>query len=67
MSYEIELKFRTRDHEGVAKRLAELAAEMARGELSQEAFPYVNPPTDAGAASRAASGAPCCAAGGSGW
>jgi len=38
-------------------RLAELAGEMARGELSQEAFPYVNPPTDAGAASRAASGA----------
>ena len=37
-------------------RLAELAGELARGELSQEAFPYVNPPTDAGAASRAASG-----------
>jgi syntaxin-binding protein 1 len=37
-------------------RVAELAAELVRGELSQEAFPYVNPPMDGGAATRAAGG-----------
>ena len=38
-------------------RMAELCAELAKGELSQEAFPYVNPPMDAGSAMRAAQGA----------
>jgi syntaxin-binding protein 1 len=39
-----------------APRLAELTADLVKGELSQEAFPYVNPPMDAGSAMRAATG-----------
>jgi syntaxin-binding protein 1 len=31
-------------------RVAELLAELGRGDLSQEAFPYMSPPTDAGGA-----------------
>ena len=43
MSYEIELKFRTRDHEGVAKRLAELGAEVGVS-VHQEDI-YLNHPS----------------------
>lgn len=38
-------------------RLSELVSDLTKGELSQEAFPFVNPPADAGAALRVASGA----------
>jgi syntaxin-binding protein 1 len=39
-------------------RVAELAAELVRGELSQEAFPYVNPPMDAAGAARVGGAVP---------
>lgn len=38
-------------------RLAEVVADLARGTLSQEAFPFVNPPVEAGAPARSAGAA----------
>ena len=47
MSYEIELKFRTSDHEGVAKRLVEHGAESA-GSVEQEDAYFNHPARDFG-------------------